>query len=300
MDDGPLADYGQPGPFAVDISDGEWQDTGRNRRLFWRRYQPRTLDGTRPAPALRVLHSHGLGGSCASGADWLGHWASWGITAIAIQHPGTDETALASGSPLALRHLLRTAVDAAQLADRQHDLLFALDHIVEENPVAVGISGHSYGAVSALRLIGERRGNNDTPADPRLLAAVLLSPSARGGSLPLNERFGNIATPCLHLTGSADDGIGPGDIKAADRCLPFRHMPGPNQRLLVLDNADHRSLAGQGHGSAIQRRCLQAASTAFWLGHLAGEADAANWLNEGLPQRLAAGDRLESKLAPGC
>lgn len=295
MGDGPLADYGQAGPFAVDISNGEWQDTDRNRRLLWRRYQPRALDGAPPAPALRVLYSHGLGGSRASGADWLGHWASWGIAAIAIQHPGTDETALASGSPLALRHLLRTAIDATQLANRQHDLLFALDRIAEESSATLGISGHSYGAVSALRLIGERRGHNDRPANPRLKAAILFSPSARGGSLPLAERFARVTLPCLHLSGSRDNGIGPGDITAADRCQPFRHMPGPNQSLLVLDGADHRSLAGQGHGSAMQRRCLQAASTAFWLGHLAGNADAANWLNEGLPQRLAAGDRLESK-----
>lgn len=294
MADGPLTDYGQPGPFAVDISNGEWQDTGRNRRLFWRRYQPRALDGAPPAPSLRVLHSHGLGGSCASGADWLGHWASWGITAIVIQHPGTDDTALASDSPLALRHLLRTAVDATQLANRQHDLLFALDRIAEEAPAAIGISGHSYGAVSALRLIGERRGRDDLPADPRIKAAILFSPSARGGSLPLAERFAPVTLPCLHLSGSRDNGIGPGDITAADRCLPFRHMPGPHQSLLVLDGADHRGLAGQGHGSAIQRRCLQAASTAFWLGHLAGDADAANWLNEGLPKGLAAGDRLVS------
>ncbi|MBK9446262.1 MAG: hypothetical protein IPO00_09290 [Betaproteobacteria bacterium] len=295
MADGPLTDYSQPGPFAVDISNGEWQDTGCNRRLPWRRYQAQTFDGAPLAPALRVLYSHGLGGSCASGADWLGHWASWGITAIAIQHPGTDEAALASGSPLALRHLLRTAVDATQLANRQHDLLFALERIAEEAPAALGISGHSYGAVSALRLIGERRGRDDLPADPQIKAAILFSPSARGGSLPLAERFARVALPCLHLSGSRDNGIGPGDIKAADRCLPFRHMPGPHQSLLVLDGADHRSLAGQGHGSAIQRRCLQAASTAFWLGYLAGDADAANWLIEGLPKGLAVGDRLVSR-----
>lgn len=241
-----------------------------------------------------VIHSHGLGGSHASGADWLTHWASWGIAALAVQHPGTDATALASDSPLALRHLLRTAVDANQLAARQQDLLFVLDRLADEAHAAIGISGHSFGAASALRLIGERRGRDDLPADPRIKAAILFSPSARGGSLPLAERFAPVTLPCLHLSGSRDNGIGPGDITAADRCLPFRHMPGPHQSLLVLDGADHRGLAGQGHGSATQRRCLQAASTAFWLGHLAGDADAANWLNEGLPKGLAAGDRLVS------
>jgi predicted dienelactone hydrolase len=295
MGDGPLTDYGQAGPFAVDISDGEWQDTKRNRRLFWRRYQPLALDGTPPTPALQVLHSHGLGGSCASGADWLGHWASWGITAVAIQHPGTDEKALASGSPLALRHLLRTAVDASQLANRQHDLLYALDRIAEEAPAALGISGHSYGAVSALRLIGERRGRDDLPADPRLAAAILFSPSARGGSLPLAERFAPVTLPCLHLSGSRDNGIGPGDISAADRTLPFQHMHDPGQYLLQLENADHRSLSGQGHGSDTHTRQLQAASTAFWLAYLAADAEAASRLHEALSKIVTPGDTLEQR-----
>ena len=295
MAEAPLADYGQAGPFAVDIDDGEWHDTGRGRQLRWRRYQPQANRCTPPTPARWVIHSHGLGGSCASGVDWLAHWASWGICAIAVQHPGTDEAALASGSPLALRHLLRTAVDATQLADRQHDLLFALDRIAEEAPAALGISGHSYGAVSALRLIGERRGRDDLPADPRLAAAILFSPSARGGSLPLAERFANIRLPCLHLTGCRDNGIGPGDITAADRTLPFQHMHGPGQYLLQLENADHRCLSGQGHGSDTHNRQLQAASTAYWLAYLGGDSQALGVLGGGLVEILAPGDKLEQR-----
>lgn len=115
---------------------------------------------------------------------------------MALQHPGTDEAA-AGDSPLALRHLLRTAVDKSQLAARQADLLFALDEAEKHTAASdFGISGHSYGAVSALRLVGERRGTNDIPADPRLAAAILFSPSARGGNLPLPERFADITLPC--------------------------------------------------------------------------------------------------------
>ncbi|MFA7293540.1 MAG: hypothetical protein WC023_14980 [Rhodocyclaceae bacterium] len=295
MADEPLADYGQPGPFAAHLIDGEWHDSGRDRRLRWRRYQPHATDCTHSVPALCVIHSHGLGGSCASGAEWLTHWASWGITAIAVQHPGTDEAALASGSPLALRHLLRTAVDATQLAHRQHDLRFAIDYISKEKPAALGVSGHSYGAVSALRLIGERRGRDDLPADPRLAAAILFSPSARGGTQPLAERFANINIPCLHLTGSRDNGIGPSDISAADRTLPFQHMHGPGQHLLLLDNVDHRSLSGEGHGSATHTRQLQAASTVFWLAYLGGDSQALSSLRSGLVEILAPGDMLEQR-----
>ncbi|MDQ5880249.1 MAG: hypothetical protein QG616_78 [Pseudomonadota bacterium] len=280
-------DYGKPGPFDFRVEDGEWFDAHRSRRLLWKRYRPLTDES---APL--VIYSHGLGGSCRSGEVWLKHWASWGIGSMAVQHPGTDEAA-AGDSPLALRHLLRTAVDKAQLAARQADLLFALDE-AEKHTVAsdFGIAGHSYGAVSALRLVGERRGANDIPADSRLAAAILFSPSARGGNLPLPERFAGVTLPCLHLTGSADDGIGPGDIDAADRSLPYQHSCSPNQYLLVLDGAGHLTFAGQGNGAEVHVRLLQAATTAFWLGHLHGSPTAANWLAKSLPCQLAAADGL--------
>lgn len=289
-----MADYRRPGPFAVAVGDGEWHDAARARRIAWRRYQPQAAaDALPPVPAPLVIHSHGLGGSRASGADWLAHWASWGIAGVAVQHPGSDAAALVSDSPLALRHLLRTTVDAVQLAARQGDLLFALDRLAAE-AAAIGLSGHSFGAVGALRLIGERRGRDDRPADPRIAAAVLFSPSARGGSLPLAERFAGVAIPCLHLTGSRDDGIGPGDISAADRCLPFAHMP-PPQRLLVLAGATHPDFAGQGAATERYAGLLRAASTAFWRHRLCADEAAGDWLRDGLPALLAAGDRLQHK-----
>ena len=279
-----MPDFGGPGPFAVTIDDGEWQDGERDRTLRWRRYRP---TGTGPHPV--VVHSHGLGGSRASGADWLGHWASWGIAGLALQHPGTDRDALASAdSPLALRPLLRSAVDARQLALRQQDLRFAVDRIAEEDPPAIGISGHSYGAVSAMRLLGERRGLDDCPADVRIFAAVLFSPSARGGHRPLDERFAGITLPCLHLTGTRDDGIGPGDIRAADRCLPFAHGIAPDQYLLVLDDATHPELAGDGLADPGRAHALRAVSCAFWLAHLCGTPEADRHLREQCAAMLEA------------
>ncbi len=284
-----MADFGAPGPFAVTIEDGEWPDGRRQRTLRWRHYQPKEA----PQSAC-VLYSHGLGGSRESGAHWLRHWASWGIAAIAVQHPGTDAAALAGRSPLAMRHLLRRATDPAELNLRQHDLLFALDRISATHQAATGIAGHSYGAVSAMRLIGERRGRNDLPADPRIGAAVLFSPSARGGHLPLDERFGGIAIPALHLTGTEDHGIGPGDIDAAARCLPFRHGPEHLGSLLVLSGATHADLAGDEGNNARATRLLQASTTAYLRCHLAADEQAERWLQEDWPAALEADDRLET------
>ena len=283
-----MADFGASGPFAVAVEDGEWLDGGRQRLLRWRRYQP---EGNRKA---LVLYSHGLGGSRESGARWLRHWASWGIGAIALQHPGTDADALAGRSPLAIRHLLRRAADPAELNLRQNDLLFALDRIAATHQSAISIAGHSYGAVSAMRLIGERRGRNDLPADPRIRAAVLFSPSARGGHLPLDDRFAAIAIPILHLTGTEDHGIGPGDIDASARCLPFQHGPKRLCSLLVLARATHADLAGDDDHNARATCLLRASTTAFLLCHLAADGRAEAWLQTGLPAALDADDRLEN------
>lgn len=283
-------DYGKPGPFDFIVEDGEWFDAIRSRHILWKHYRPLS---TGAAPL--VVYSHGLGGSRRSGEAWLAHWASWGIGGLALQHPGTDETA-AGASPLGLRHLLRTAIDTAQLAARQTDLQFALDQAEAKLPCRTfGLAGHSYGAVSALRLIGERRGTDDIAADRRVAAAVLFSPSARGGTTPLAQRFANIALPCLHLTGSADDGIGPGDIQAGDRSLPYRHSRSPNQTLLILHGAGHLTFAGQGAGSEIHTRLIQASTTAFWLNHFGLVPSAGAWLERTLASRLAATDRFETR-----
>lgn len=283
-----MPDFAAPGPHAVTIDDGEWIDPGRGRVLKWRRHAPA---GMHDAPV--ILFSHGLGGSRQSGACWLAHWASWGIAAIAIQHPGTDADMLAGQSPLAMRRLLRHAAHPLELRQRQHDLRHALDCIAPDaGSRRLGLAGHSFGAVSAARLLGERRGLDDLPADPRIAAAVLFSPSARGGRLPLEERYRDVVAPCLHLTGNEDHGIGPGDIDAPARTLPYRHATSAERLLLVLDGARHADLSGDSAdtpGTAV----LRAASVAFWLAHLGAMEVAARWLATELPKRLKPRDRLE-------
>lgn len=281
-----MADFAAPGPFAVVTDEGEWHDAARGRTLRWRHYQPQALAGGDPVPAARIIHSHGLGGTRASGERWLTHWASWGIAATAVQHPGSDGEARTSDSPLALRHLLRTAVDANQLADRQRDLLFAVNCAAKNGAVPIGLSGHSFGAASVLRVIGERRGRDDIPADPRVTAAILFSPSARGGLLPLGERFAGVALPCLHLTGSLDSGIGPGDISARERWLPYLHSASAQKWLLSQEGATHPELAGDAGtlANAARAAALRAATTAFWHAFLGQDAAAATWLRAHLPQ----------------
>lgn len=305
------ADPGLPGPWDFDSSRIEIHDPERQRSLPLCLYLP-------AAPWLRglLVFSHGLGGTRDGGRAWLSHWASHGIAAIAIQHPGSDASLLGEGrSPLALRQAFKAAMSPEQLTLRLDDLHFLLAAI-GTNPAlptrlatapAIGLCGHSFGAVTVQLLTGERRpGRTPRPLDPRVRAALALSPSARQPELGpgLAQRFSAIELPFMSLTGTRDDGMGLSDITAANRELPFRHMAPGHKYLLVFDGGTHLDFAGQAsdaEGSVFRLRrnpprfgeALLAASTAFWLAHLADDSPSLDWLHTTLPGRLQPGDRFE-------
>jgi predicted dienelactone hydrolase len=288
-------------------------DTRRARSLPLKLYLPEQA-----RPKGLILFSHGLGGSREGGTVWLNHWASHGFAAIAVQHPGSDTSLLHNNSPLALRRAFKAAMNPDELARRVEDMRFVIRRIGHEpglpdvinTATAIGIAGHSFGAVTVQILAGERRPTQPPePLDPRVRAALALSPSARFEDIGpgLDHRFGHIHLPFLSLTGSRDDGMGLSDITAANRELPHRHMPADHGKyLLVFANGTHLDFAGQAseaegavfhirRNPPVFRDNLLAASTAYWLAHLAGDTDARHWLTSDLPGRLRPDDRFEHK-----
>lgn len=317
--DGPLSrpaaapDPGAAGPCRVSTRLTLLHDTRRARSLPLKLYLP---DLSPPKGV--ILFSHGLGGSREGGATWLNHWASHGFAAIAVQHPGSDASLLHNNSPLALRRAFKAAMNPDELARRVDDMRFVTRHIGHDSSLpdainstpAIGITGHSFGAVTVQILAGERRPDqHPEPPDPRVRAALALSPSARFAHIGpgLEHRFGHIHLPFFSLTGSRDDGMGLSDITAANRELPYRHMPADHSKyLLVFANGNHLDFAGQAsetesavfhirRGPPVLRDNLLAASTAYWLAHLASDADARHWLTSDFPGRLRPDDRFEHK-----
>lgn len=299
--------FSRPGPAAVSIRLESWHDTRRARALP---VLLRIPDG--PSRGV-ILFSHGLGGNRQGGADWLDHWASWGFITVALQHPGSDEQLLKAGSPLALRRALQSAMTREQLLARVGDVAFAVRHLdhggLAEVPPGspLGMSGHSFGAVTTLAVAGERLDGHHAAVDAatreRFSAALAFSPSARGEHSLLPARFGSIHLPCLSITGTRDDGIGLSDITADNRRLPYRHLPGPEKYLLVLAGGGHLDFAGQsssGEKMLFRRNAtpaglvaaVRSASTAFCLAYLAGDSDARGWLRERLPEVLSAEDEF--------
>ena len=310
---GGMPNPGAAGPWRVLTRLGDVHDTRRARTLPFKLYLPDA-----PRPGGLIVFSHGLGGTREGGAQWLAQWASQGFAALAVQHPGSDAGVLGKGSPLGLRRALKAAMNPDELARRADDIRFIIkslghDPRLPHADIPIGLAGHSFGAVTVQLLAGERRaGHPATPPDPRLRAVLALSPSARQPDAPpgLDQRFAHLRLPFMGITGSRDDGMGLSDISAANRELPYRHVPagldGPSKYLLVFGGGNHLDFAGQASQAeaglfAVRREPavfignLLAAGTAFWQAHLAGDAAARHWLVTDLPGRLRPIDRFEFK-----
>ena len=285
------------------VCEARWTDSGRDNREVPVRIRMPAGSGKVPL----VLFSHGLGGSLDSGTDWAEAWAQVGIAVITIQHPGSDRD-IRFGE-------LMMAMSPEQLVARVGDVHFVLDELARRPREGacdlsridrrhVGMSGHSFGAVTTEAVAGERYSSKNLApfADPRIGAAIAFSPSPRreGGDA---EAFGGIAMPFLSVTGTADSVPITPWLKPEDRQRPYRAMPPGGKYLLVLEGANHMEFNGQD----TQRNGMKpdphvravtiAATTAFWRATLLNDAAAKRWLadRDGLKAMLQPADRFEAK-----
>lgn len=248
--------------------DDIWHDAVRGRAIPIRLRLPDTNTAQNVSSKLPlIVFSHGLGGSLASGSFWLDHWANHSFATLNVQHPGSDFhiwSRAKNPTQPNLRERLQQAMQPSGLAVRAGDVRFVLDtlttrqdeqqdHFKQLDLQRIGMSGHSYGAVTTLALCGQHYPHlpefhaNDAPSklfDARIRAGLALSPSARNTN-NLAEQFGRITMPFFCLTGTHDQiGIAP-EITPANRQLPHQHMQGDNKSMLVLDGADHLFFNGR-------------------------------------------------------
>lgn len=299
-------------------------------------YDPLDRAGGRPAPALEltvdpqgerplplriclperagscpvVVFSHGLGGT-NRGATYLGdHWSARGFAAVFVQHPGSDESVwreqplgrrmasmkqAASGRNLVLRvRDISRVLDAlaAWNGDRSHPLSGRLDL------TAVGMSGHSFGAVTTQAVSGQSMpllGARFT--DARIRAALPMSPSSPRMGDPASA-FGSVSIPWMLFTGTED--VSPiGNQDVASRLAVYPALPASTPHYeLVLDKAPHAAFVDRGPLSGAvnpnHHRAVLALSTAFWDTYLRGDAAAKAWLHSPAARSvLEAADRWQ-------
>jgi len=114
-----------------------------------------------------VLFSHGLGGN-REGSAFLGkHWAMRGYVAVFLQHPGSDDSVW-KDLPVAQRMAaLKQAAGLKEFLWRVQDVSAVLDQLDVWNKDSahslagrldlkhVGMSGHSFGAVTTRAVSGQ-------------------------------------------------------------------------------------------------------------------------------------------------
>ncbi len=302
----PLAIVDERGQEPLDFN---VHDARRQRDIPVRVYLP-----TVATPAPVVLFSHGLGGS-REGCAYLGrHWSARGYVAVFVQHPGSDASVwrdVPAGQRLVA---LQRAAGAENFLLRVRDIPAVLDqlerwHATGGHDLAgrldmakVGMSGHSFGAITTQAVSGQQAlGGRISLADPRIKAAVVLSPSSPRRGAPPERAFGGVTIPWLLMTGTRDI-ASIGDIDMASRLAVFPALPPGSKYELVLHDAEHSAFSDHAlRGDAKDRnanhhRVILALSTAFWDAYLREDPAARAWLDGTGPSTvLEDNDRWQRK-----
>ncbi len=301
----PLAVLDRFAPKALDII---VEDPERQREIPVRVYLPSEASA---APV--VLFSHGLGGS-REGGTYLGrHWAARGYVGVFLQHPGSDVSVWKDTPPAKRMTAMRDAADLENFQLRVRDVPAVLDQLerwnrIDGHPLSrrldmmhVGMSGHSFGAVTTQAVSGQTFGATASYTDVRIKAAIMFSPSSPRRSGETARAFGAVRIPWSLMTGTED--IAPiGDMDVQSRLAVYPALPDGGKYELVLDGAKHSAFADQGRPGESERRnpnhhrVILALTTAFWDAYLRQDAAAKSWLDgDGPKSVLEQGDRWRRK-----
>jgi predicted dienelactone hydrolase len=288
-------------PLAVETILGDWTDAARsNRDVPFKIYYPTEAQGARPV----VIFSHGLGGN-RDGAEYLLRFlAENGYIAVAVQHPGSDTPAVFGKANESgtfdrgkLDAAIKDAISPAVAVDRFRDIPFALDQLTAMNKsddklkgrmdlAHVGMSGHSYGAVTTMIMAGQTTGRNFSFAEPRFAAAIAYSPSKPRQGDPVLALTG-VHIPTFHMTGTDDTNPIDASEPAENRQIPYRSINSADKYLVVFAGGDHmifsgrRIQEGDRPNDPAFHALIQKATLAYWDAYLMGKKDAKAYLTEG-------------------
>jgi predicted dienelactone hydrolase len=284
------------------------RDATRNREIPLRIYFPASKT---PAPV--VLFSHGLGGS-RDGNPYLGqHWSGRGYVVVFMQHIGSDVAVWKDVPMLQRMASLKKAANLENTVDRFKDVVAVIDALEKWNESddselkgridlsKLGMSGHSFGAVTTQGVSGQRTGfGNVAYTDRRIKASVIMSPSSPKLGDP-KRVFADVKIPWLLMTGTDDVAlVGDADVKS--RTAVFPALPAGNKYELVLEKGEHEAFSDHElPGSKKKRnpnhhRVILSLSTAFWDAYLKEDKQAKEWLDgAGTTDVLEKGDRWQRK-----
>ena len=304
-------------PLTVETILGDWTDASRsNRDVPFKIYYPPQAEGARPV----VIFSHGLGGN-RDGAEYLLRYlAENGYVTVAVQHAGSDTPAVfgkamegGNFDKSKLDAAIKDAISPGVAVDRFRDIPFALDQLAAMNKSDdklrgrldlnhIGMSGHSFGAITTLIIAGQTTGRNFSFADPRFTAAIAYSPS-KPRQDDAAQALASIHIPTFHMTGTDDMNPLDASEPATDRQIPYRNITGADKYLVVFTGGDHmifsgrRVKEGDRPNDPAFHALIQKASLAYWDAYLLGKKEAKAYLTDGAFARdLGAMGKFEFQL----
>ena len=264
------------------------KDAARKRDIPILVYLPTAKTGTAV-----VLFSHGLGGT-RKGCSYLGkHWAARGYVAVFLQHPGSDDSVWKEQHPGKRMAAMEAAASGQNFMLRVRDVPAVLNqlevwHKSADHPLSgrldfsrVGMSGHSFGAVTTQAVSGQSFAGRALLTDTRIRAAIAFSPSSPRRGKPATA-FGNVKIPWMLMTGTKDVSV-IGHTDLASRLAVYPALKAEKYEL-VLHDGQHsafsdRALPGEtGKRNPNHHRVILALSTAFWDTYLLQSEPARKWL----------------------
>jgi len=234
------------------IKRGEWIDPSRNNRpVKYKIYYP-DIQSDKPLPT--IIWSHGLGGT-QDGAGFIGRFlASHGYTHVNIGHEGTNDSLWRGKPGHPWDNIRKAKIPWDDVRNRYLDVPFALDQLQNEDiPVTIdfdrlGMSGHSFGALTTQIISGQLTGNPEPEdfSDNRFTASLAYSPVPNIRiPLPAKDVYSPIKLPMLHLSGSEDHSPLDGDIhEGRAEIFKYAGQNGVKQVSVILDKADHMVFNG--------------------------------------------------------
>nr|WP_231617855.1 acetylhydrolase [Novipirellula aureliae] len=279
---------------AVKHLDLEPQDTNRDRTVPVRVY----LSEQASAGPI-VLFSHGLGGSRTNNAYLGEYWAAAGYVCVFMQHAGSDQEVWQTARLRDRMTALKQAASAKNAADRVKDVSFVIDQLEKWNqevghPLCgkldlehIGMSGHSFGAVTTLAVAGRKSLLGRSFAEERIDAFFAMSPQP-GEGLSAERALGHIRAPMLCMTGTEDDNPLNNRVTPQFRREVYEALPEGDKYELVFDGGHHFAF-GDSEGFRTRGRdpnhhpAIQKISLEFWDAYLRANSSSRQWLQSKQP-----------------
>jgi predicted dienelactone hydrolase len=195
-----------------------------------------------------------------------------------------------------LREKVKATISPQTTMARFQDIPFAIDQLGKMNASTlngridlgrIGMSGHSFGAITTMALAGQVIGGGRMNfADTRITAAIAYSPSKpRQGDATV--AFASVKIPTFHMTGTLDKNPLDTAEDPSTRQIPYRSIAGADKFLMVFTDGDHMVYSGRTFRGGPRptdakfHALVQKASLAFWDTYLRNAPAARTYLTGG-------------------